>query len=101
MLTLRQGYSSRHSHFFLQNPGHYDFLVDIPSDKATVDTVLPDLQKICKDVNVLGTSQEVPWFPRKISDLDRYADRVLEVWIRLKKALADECNEKMVICRMH
>lgn len=62
-----------------QNPGHYDFFVDVPGEDATVLAAVPGLKAICKSVTVLGTEKEMPWFPRKISDLDRFADRTLEM----------------------
>jgi len=62
-----------------QNPGHYDFFVDVPGEDAAVLALVPGLKEMCKSVVVLGTEKETPWFPRKISDLDRFADRTLEM----------------------
>ena len=73
--------SSPHIHLqtLNQEPGNYDFFVDVPGDNTAVLAAVPGLKEICKSVVVLGTEKEIPWFPRRLADLDRFADRTLEV----------------------
>ncbi|EGG19879.1 phenylalanine 4-monooxygenase [Cavenderia fasciculata] len=65
----------------------YDFFLDLDSKEETstteVDTILKELKSKGVDVTVLTeqkqTGSTTPWFPRKISDLDLYANRCLEM----------------------
>jgi prephenate dehydratase len=55
----------------------YAFYIDFdgrPGD-ATVDALLDDLKRHCQEVLVLN-EKKVPWFPRKISDLDMSVSHV-------------------------
>lgn len=61
------------------NKKDYEFYVDIDGNSAnpeSVKLVLEDLKVKAKSV-VLHTEESIPWFPRKITDLDKFADRVL------------------------
>ncbi|KAJ2617480.1 hypothetical protein H4S08_000322 [Coemansia sp. RSA 1365] len=73
------------------DPG-YDFFVDIDaSDKDLVQRVIEEIKqiKIVQDVRFissLGSQQlthaeqeQVPWFPRKMTDLDTFAEKVMEM----------------------
>jgi phenylalanine-4-hydroxylase len=57
---------------------NYDFFVDLEDnvDKGHLDALMKDLKSQAKTVT-LHHQEAVPWFPRKISDLDKFADRVL------------------------
>ncbi|KAJ1946128.1 hypothetical protein GGF37_001343 [Kickxella alabastrina] len=67
-------------------PG-YDFFVDIDAHtKDKVMQVIDEIKRvdIVRDVSYIGSLEEkeadaVPWFPRKISDLDTFSDKVLEM----------------------
>lgn len=52
----------------------FDFFVDLEGStgEARVQAVLRDLQAICTSVQV-AASKEVPWFPRRMADLDLVA----------------------------
>jgi phenylalanine-4-hydroxylase len=65
----------------------YDFMVEfVISDIAKVTTVQALLEKVAKNVTVISKDPElsretvaaIPWFPRKLVDLDGYASRTLE-----------------------
>eukprot|EP00111_Clytia_hemisphaerica_P001475 TCONS_00004226-protein len=61
------------------NKKDYEFYVDIDAETAnseSVKLVVEDLKSKAKSV-VLHNEESVPWFPRKIADLDKFADRVL------------------------
>ncbi|ORY07623.1 tyrosine 3-monooxygenase [Basidiobolus meristosporus CBS 931.73] len=64
----------------------YDFFVDFfTKNLETVQTVVQSLEKVSGNVKVVSTGasnsagNSVPWFPRKKSDLDSFADKVLEM----------------------
>ncbi|KAH6571795.1 hypothetical protein BASA50_005559 [Batrachochytrium salamandrivorans] len=66
--------------------GDYDFYIDfMAKDDAHVSAALNSIAKLAKAVKSVssGTSDTdsadgtVPWFPRKIADLDSFAERVL------------------------
>ncbi|SAL95995.1 hypothetical protein [Absidia glauca] len=61
----------------------YDFFVDFDAEDATqVENVVQQLRKHTKDVCVIGsenTGDSVVWFPRKLSDLDTFAEKVMEM----------------------
>ncbi|KAJ2500871.1 hypothetical protein GGH96_002392 [Coemansia sp. RSA 1972] len=76
----------------------YDFFVDIDArTKEVVECVVEEIKrvKIVRDVRIVsslgalesrgggegsqGLNQQVPWFPRKVSDLDTFAEKVLEM----------------------
>jgi hypothetical protein len=56
----------------------YDFFVDIEgtSNEPRVKALLSELKDKCFNVTVMG-SKEVPWFPRKMSDIDLISQNVL------------------------
>ncbi|TPX35919.1 hypothetical protein SmJEL517_g01789 [Synchytrium microbalum] len=69
-----------------RNRGEYDFVVDfVAADSREVDNVVTKLKDCVKGVKVVSSGSKdsetttlgVPWFPRKITDLDQFADRVL------------------------
>ncbi|CAG8561352.1 4545_t:CDS:2 [Acaulospora colombiana] len=70
-----------------KTPGwDYDFFIDFNSENADqLNRVAQTLEKITKQVKVIGagnkqaTEAQIPWFPRKKSDLDTFADKVLEM----------------------
>ncbi|KAI8142697.1 Biopterin-dependent aromatic amino acid hydroxylase-domain-containing protein [Fennellomyces sp. T-0311] len=62
----------------------YDFFVDLNArDAFQVNNILEGLRQHTTDVRVLGsdsmTRDSVPWFPRKMTDLDTFAEKVLEM----------------------
>ncbi|KAL0088621.1 Biopterin-dependent aromatic amino acid hydroxylase-domain-containing protein [Phycomyces blakesleeanus] len=61
----------------------YDFFIDLDGVNAVkVKEVVEKLRAHTKDVRVIGaesTNGNVPWFPRKLSDLDSFADKVMEM----------------------
>ncbi|OBZ87807.1 Phenylalanine-4-hydroxylase [Choanephora cucurbitarum] len=61
----------------------YDFFVDFDAkDADQVAKVIEGLRKHTKDVRVIGSDSSgdsVPWFPRKLTDLDSFAEKVLEM----------------------
>ncbi|KAI9594619.1 Biopterin-dependent aromatic amino acid hydroxylase-domain-containing protein [Syncephalis fuscata] len=69
----------------------YDFFIDfVAKDDGQVQKVQETLQPLAKHVrlvgkaglsqsNVLDGVDQTPWFPRKISDLDGFAEKVLEM----------------------
>jgi phenylalanine-4-hydroxylase len=63
--------------------GKYDFLVDVEAPEAVLDASIANLAAQGADVKILGSTGapkagEVPWFPMRITDLDSFADKVLE-----------------------
>jgi phenylalanine-4-hydroxylase len=68
----------------------YDFFVDFISENGhQVDKVVQRLRPLTKSVRLVGNSSissttsslksQTPWFPRKITDLDGFAEKVLEM----------------------
>ena len=63
--------------------GDYDFFVDFVAKPDLVKVALKEIVSKCKEVKVVSAgdndsgSGEVPWFPRKIADLDTFASKVL------------------------
>ncbi|KAJ1816259.1 hypothetical protein LPJ60_005393 [Coemansia sp. RSA 2675] len=71
------------------DPG-YDFFVDVDAHTTElVQRVIEEVKKVkvVRDVRFVGNVEEsavvnehaVPWFPRKVSDLDTFAEKVLEM----------------------
>ncbi|KAJ0399839.1 hypothetical protein ATCC90586_005381 [Pythium insidiosum] len=58
---------------------NYNFYVDIDGKRGdpVVDALLDDLRRNCLDVMILH-DKKVPWFPRKIKELDRSVSQVLD-----------------------
>ncbi|KAJ3257904.1 hypothetical protein HK103_004195 [Boothiomyces macroporosus] len=63
--------------------GDYDFFVDFTAEPDLVKTALKEIEKKSKEVRIVSSGDDdagvgqVPWFPRKISDLDSFAEKVL------------------------
>ncbi|KAJ8662175.1 hypothetical protein O0I10_001868 [Lichtheimia ornata] len=60
----------------------YDFFVDLDAVNTNqVNQVVERLRKHTADVRVIGAEVQnsVPWFPRKMADLDTFAEKVLEM----------------------
>uniref|UniRef100_A0A1I8GM86 phenylalanine 4-monooxygenase n=1 Tax=Macrostomum lignano TaxID=282301 RepID=A0A1I8GM86_9PLAT len=62
----------------------HDFIVECDSSASDVKDLLPDLEAISTYVQVLSPGSQtdapddsIPWFPRKIKDLDRFANQIL------------------------
>ncbi|KAF9438744.1 hypothetical protein BGZ76_005263 [Entomortierella beljakovae] len=68
----------------INSENDYDFFVDFNAVSAEqVAEVSKALGELAKQVHVVGTGEELPdstpWFPRKMIDLDTFADKVLEM----------------------
>ncbi|KAL3898775.1 MAG: hypothetical protein SGCHY_002509 [Lobulomycetales sp.] len=66
--------------------GSYDFYIDfVADDAARVSDCIAAVSPIVREVRVISSGEHdpqdintaVPWFPRKISDLDSFSDKVL------------------------
>ncbi|TPX58407.1 prephenate dehydratase [Spizellomyces sp. 'palustris'] len=66
--------------------GFYDFFVDFGArDEAQIDNICEQLREVVLELQVVSSGstdlvamQTVPWFPRKKSDMDTFADKVME-----------------------
>ncbi|OZJ05067.1 hypothetical protein BZG36_02107, partial [Bifiguratus adelaidae] len=60
----------------------YDFFVDFfPTSQQQVAAIVSELSKLTEQVRIVGADGDgtTPWFPRKMTDLDTFADKVLEM----------------------
>ncbi|KAJ1921915.1 hypothetical protein H4219_000261 [Mycoemilia scoparia] len=60
----------------------YDFFVDFTAaNKEQINQIVDELNgvSIVKDVRILNAACNAQWFPRKMVDLDTFADKVLEM----------------------
>ncbi|KAI9490664.1 Biopterin-dependent aromatic amino acid hydroxylase-domain-containing protein [Zychaea mexicana] len=62
----------------------YDFFVDLKArDAVQVNNLVEGLRAHTADVRVIGADgnalDSVPWFPRKMTDLDTFSEKVLEM----------------------
>merc|ERR1712038_1400618 len=62
--------------------GEYEFLVQCDTQKGTLSPAVEELKTQASHIQVLSrnagtTDDAVPWFPRKISDLDQFANQIL------------------------
>lgn len=57
---------------------NYDFFIDFLAEKEeVVNNLVSELKSAVKSVTMVGSSKTaVPWFPRKMTDLDTFADKV-------------------------
>lgn len=68
----------------------YDFFIDLKKvENLKINKVITDLADITKQVKVLGSEDhslqhKIPWFPRRLRDLDSYADKVLSMGSELQ-----------------
>ena len=64
-----------------QKPGDYEFFLNADNKKGGLDDAIKELSSRAHDVTILTRSAakegQVPWFPRKIADLDRFASQIL------------------------
>lgn len=65
-----------------KNTGHYEFLVECDNTKGGLKGAIGELKKHASRLQVMARNVEnetatVPWFPRKIKDLDRFANQIL------------------------
>jgi len=61
----------------------YDFFLDLHTkDQALLMSIVQALKPVVKQVKIMGDSsamdESTPWFPRKKSDMDSFAEKVLE-----------------------
>lgn len=85
-LVEKEGFnmSDIHSRPVESNNGmssHYEFDVQLSEDYSSeqLAKLKTELDKICSNVRVYGTrSEDIPWFPKKISDLDKFAAKTLD-----------------------
>ncbi|KAJ2995352.1 hypothetical protein HDV02_000854 [Globomyces sp. JEL0801] len=72
-----------------KSKGNYDFYVDFVATPSLLTTVIERIKLDSKEVKTVssGTNDagvgSVPWFPRKLSDLDTFADKVLSYGVEL------------------
>ncbi|KAJ3321477.1 hypothetical protein HDV06_004146 [Boothiomyces sp. JEL0866] len=70
--------------------GDYDFFVDFTAEPNLVKTALKEIEKKSKEVRIVSSGDDdagvgqVPWFPRKIGDLDSFAEKVLSYGAELE-----------------
>ncbi|XP_037961132.1 protein henna [Teleopsis dalmanni] len=62
-------------------PG-YEFFVEIDSTSGSLGKAIDDLRQQCSYFNIISrdyrdNTSAVPWFPRRIRDLDRFANQIL------------------------
>ncbi|KNC85096.1 phenylalanine-4-hydroxylase [Sphaeroforma arctica JP610] len=66
----------------------FDFFVDVmqSANMENMDSIRAGLENICDTVTIIGNQEaaDTPWFPQKISDLDRFATHTLEFGKELK-----------------
>ncbi|ESO93222.1 hypothetical protein LOTGIDRAFT_161773 [Lottia gigantea] len=60
----------------------YQFFVACDNQRGGLKEAIVALKQKCKDLTILSRNpgelkNEVPWFPRKIADLDRFANQIL------------------------
>lgn len=65
----------------LRVPG-YEFFVECDTKSGALGNAIKELRDICSYFNVISrdykdNSSAVPWFPRRIRDLDRFANQIL------------------------
>ncbi|TMS35736.1 hypothetical protein L596_003067 [Steinernema carpocapsae] len=75
------------------HPGCYEILVECAkdSDQASVEQIIGLFKKKAESLmvhqpisNIVQTENSVPWFPKKISDIDQFANRVLSYGAELE-----------------
>ncbi|KAK3603534.1 hypothetical protein CHS0354_027953 [Potamilus streckersoni] len=62
--------------------GEYEFFVSCDNQKGGLKEAIDELQTASKSLTILSRNTEdnvesVPWFPRKIAELDRFANQIL------------------------
>lgn len=56
----------------------FEIIVDIePQEEMTLQKLKEETQDSCERFDVIGT-KKIPWFPRKINDLDKFSQKILE-----------------------
>ncbi|CAG8657590.1 36612_t:CDS:2, partial [Racocetra persica] len=66
-----------------KTPGwDYDFFIDFGADEEQLSNTIKSLEKVTKQVKVINTGATqvtpvVPWYPRRKTDLDTFADKIL------------------------
>jgi len=71
-----------------QTVGQYDFFVSCDDTKGGLNAATEDLKKITNNITILSRNTDdnvdsglgtlfFPWFPRKIQELDRFANQIL------------------------
>ncbi|GAB6029449.1 hypothetical protein CHUAL_005207 [Chamberlinius hualienensis] len=68
-----------------RSPGDYEFMVECDASKGDLPAALNDIQSKVTYIQVISSANEpsrssvstVPWFPRKIKELDRFANQIL------------------------
>ncbi len=74
--------------------GDYDFYLDFVSEPSLVHEAVKQIQIKSKSVQIVSAGDSdagagsVPWFPRKIADLDTFASKVLSYGAVLIKLIA-------------
>lgn len=57
----------------------YDFFIDFTAETAKTEALVAAISPLVQLVSVVAEDKVMPWFPRKIGDLDEFAAKVLEM----------------------